>query len=151
MVDTQIVRCPSCGANNRVPGEKLAQGLEPVCGRCKTPLPQSDGHPIEVSDSTFASMVERSPIPVLLDLWAPWCGPCRMMTPILDELASKMAGKIRFAKLNVDENPMTAQRFDARNIPLMVVLQNGREVDRMIGAQTMAEIMRHLAAFTRNG
>jgi thioredoxin 2 len=143
MSDTQLIRCPACGASNRVPREKVEQGLEPVCGRCKTPLP-AGGKPVTVTDTTFAAEVERSPLPVLLDLWAPWCGPCLMMAPVIDELAAEMAGRVRVAKLNVDENPATAARFNARSIPTLLVLKAGREVDRIVGAQPKAEIARRL-------
>ena len=142
MPEALLVRCPSCGTTNRVPREKIEQGLEPVCGRCKTPLPL--GKPITVTDANFATEVERSNLPVLVDMWAEWCGPCRMVAPVVDELATEMAGRLRVAKLNVDENPVTAARFAIRNIPALLVIQGGREVDRIIGVQPKAEIARRL-------
>jgi thioredoxin 2 len=138
-----LIRCPSCGAANRVPQEKIDRGLQPLCGQCKTPLPLSRA-PVMVTDATFEAEVGRSPQPVLLDLWAPWCGPCRIMAPILDELASEMAGRVRVAKLNVDENPVTASRFSARSIPTLLVLKDGREIDRLVGVQPKSEIARRL-------
>ena len=98
-----------------------------------------------MTDATFSVEVERSPLPVLLDLWAPWCGPCRMMAQVLDELASELAGQVRVAKLNVDENPATAARFNAVSIPTLLTLKGGREVDRIIGVQSKGEIVRRLA------
>jgi thioredoxin 2 len=139
----EMIRCATCGATNRVPREKIQQGLQPVCGRCKTPLPINNT-PVTVTDATFSAEVERSPLPVLLDMWAPWCGPCRMIAPVLEQLASEMSGRLRVAKLNVDENPVTATRFDVRSIPSLLVLQAGREIDRIVGVQPKAEIVRRL-------
>ena len=143
MPDSQLVPCANCGALNRVPLEKIRQGLAPMCGRCKTPLPLPS-KPVTVTDATFSAEVEGSPLPVLVDLWAPWCGPCRMIAPVLEQLAGEMAGRIRIAKLNVDENPVTAQRFNVRNIPTMMILKDGREVDRIVGVYPKAEILRRL-------
>lgn len=143
MPETQLICCPACGVMNRVPQDKINQGREPVCGRCKTPLLIST-KPVTVTDATFSAEVERSPLPVLLDLWAAWCGPCQMMAPIVDELAAEMAGHVRVAKLNVDENPVTATHFNVRSIPTLLVLTAGREIDRIVGVQPKAEIVRRL-------
>lgn len=142
-----LIRCPACGASNRVPADKMALGLRPVCGRCKARLP-APAVPVKVTDATFAAEVEQSPLPVVLDLWAAWCGPCRMLEPIIEELAGEMAGRLRFAKLNVDENPTTASRFNVRSIPTLLVLRGGREIDRIVGVQPKAEIARRLERLT---
>jgi thioredoxin len=148
MADAQLIHCPVCGATNRVPSAKLAQGLQPVCGKCKNPLPvgaaQPANGPVTVTDATFASEVEASPLPVLVDAWAPWCGPCRMIAPVVDQLAVELAGRARVAKLNVDENPVTASRFDVRSIPMLLVFKGGREVDRIVGVQPKSEIARRV-------
>jgi thioredoxin 2 len=142
-MSTSLTRCPACGATNRVPAEKLAAGLRPVCGRCKALL-APPAAPVTVTDATFAAEVEQSPLPVVVDLWAAWCGPCRTLAPIIEELASEMAGRLRFAKLNVDENPTTASRFNVRSIPTLLVLRGGREVDRIIGVHPKAALARRL-------
>jgi len=141
------VRCPSCGTTNRLPRARLNDDrVRPICGRCKAPLVADGGGPTVVTDATFASVVGTSPLPVLLDLWAPWCGPCRTVGPIVDELASELAGRVRVGKLNVDENPATAARFGVSSIPTLLILRDGREVDRIVGAVPKQEIARRLAA-----
>jgi len=143
MTDTQMISCAACGAVNRVPTEKIQAGREPVCGRCKSPLTLRPV-PLVVTDATFAEQVERSPLPVLLDMWAPWCGPCRVLTPVVEDLARELALRVRVGKMNVDDNPLTAARFRIQSIPALLLLQNGREVDRIVGAQPKSEILRRL-------
>jgi thioredoxin 2 len=136
----RLVTCPSCGAKNRLP--PVQAGRKAVCGKCKTPLTESG--PIEVTDTTFATEVERSTTPVLLDLWADWCGPCHMLAPTIDQLSSELSGRVKVAKLNIDENPGVANRFGVRSIPTLLVLKSGKEVDRIVGVQPKQEIVRRL-------
>lgn len=138
-----MIDCGACGAMNRVPLDRVQAGREPVCGRCKSPLSLRP-RPLTVTDASFAEQVERSPLPVLLDVWAPWCGPCRMVAPVVEELAGELAGRLRVAQLNVDENPITASRFRIQSIPALLLFQNGREIDRIVGAQPKGEILRRI-------
>jgi thioredoxin 2 len=123
--------------------EKIGKGLQPVCGRCKTALP-FDNRPVTVTEANFTAEVERSALPVLLDMWAPWCAPCRMVAPVIEELAAEMAGRVRVAKLNVDENPATAARFGVQSIPTLLLLKGGRELDRIVGMQSKAAIVQRI-------
>ena len=132
----EIVECSNCGAKNRVPA--AARGT-PRCGKCRTPLPWIT----EADDQTFADVAEGSATPVLLDLWAPWCGPCRQVSPALEQLAGRFAGKIKLVKVNVDESPGTAMRFDVKGIPTLMVMR-GREI---LSRQTGAAPEPHLRAW----
>ena len=140
-----VVTCPNCGAKNRVDPNR-AQSEQPKCGRCGTVLTvgasESDRHPVTVTDSTFQrDVLDVRGKPVLVDFWAQWCGPCRMLAPALNQLAAESNGRYVIAKLNVDENPRTAQQYNISSIPAMMIFKDGRKVDELIGlapAQTIA-------------
>ncbi len=124
---TDIVACPSCGKRNRVPHASTGT---PRCAHCKTPLPWVT----EAGDGTFADVAEAATIPVLVDLWAPWCGPCRMVSPALERLARDFAGRVKLVKVNVDGAPELARRFSARSIPTLLVMSGNRVLARQVGA-----------------
>ena len=122
-----VVACPACGTRNRVPA--AAPSGTPRCASCKAPLPWL----VPGTDATFAAVAGTS-VPVLVDLWAPWCGPCRLVAPVLEALAREWAGRLKVVKVNVDENPGLAGRFGALSIPTLVLLRDGRELARQVGA-----------------
>jgi len=134
---TTHVACAHCGAANRVPVARL--GDDPVCGRCGQPL--LDGQPLELSDANFDQVVERSDLPVVVDFWAPWCGPCRQMAPQFEQAARTLKGRALLVKVNSDDNPRTASRFGIRSIPTLVKLQHGSEVSRVAGARPAGQIV----------
>jgi len=123
-------RCPGCGTRNRIPRARTAHF--PRCGRCKAALFPSA--PLSATDATFTDVVERSAIPVLVDFWAPWCGPCRAMEPVLEATARERAGRLTVVKVNVDENPALARRFAVRSIPCMKLLRGAQVVGELAGA-----------------
>ncbi len=134
MSDSIILTCTSCHAKNRVPVDRLQDG--PVCGRCKTPFPKDSlGEVTDVSDKDFNTMVIGSALPVLVDCWAPWCGPCRAVAPILEGLAPKYAGRVRFFKMNLDENPATGARYGITSVPTLLLVKNGQINETLVGAQ----------------
>ena len=153
----QVVSCIKCGTKNRVDQDRLAKG-EAKCGRCGAMLSSHSGgfadgnKPVVVTDASFERDVvsASSEIPVVLDCWAPWCGPCRIVGPIMDQLASESRGRYRVAKLNVDENPGTAARFRIASIPTMLIFKGGRLVDQLVGAQPKEAIASRLSAIANS-
>lgn len=124
---SDIVVCPSCAKKNRVP--VAARGV-PQCAACHSPLPWLTS----ADDADFDRVVGESPVPVLVDLWAPWCGPCRAVAPGVEQAARRMAGRLKVVKVNVDQAPTISARFDARSIPMLLVIDKGEVRDRQIGA-----------------
>ena len=137
----QIVSCSTCGTKNRVDPKRQA-----VCGKCRSPL-TAEASPLIVTDQNFAAEVEKSLLPVLIDFWAAWCGPCRMVAPVIEQLAKELSGKVRVGKLDVDANQVTAGRFRVQSIPSLLIFQNGKEVDRLVGVQSKEAILRRLQAY----
>jgi thioredoxin 2 len=129
----RVVVCANCQTKNRVPA---AAGGAPQCGRCHSPLAWI----ADATDDDFADVVDTATIPVLVDIWAPWCGPCRMVSPALEQLASEMAGQLKLVKVNTDENPQVSQRFNVSSIPTLLLLNGGEVVDQQIGAAPAATL-----------
>lgn len=147
-----VITCSKCGTKNRVDPRQAAEHIA-RCGKCATPLDLTnaekavpDGKPLIVTDATFQEQVIKAGQPVLLDAWAPWCGPCRMVGPIMEQLAAESKGRYRIAKLNVDENPGIAAQFQIQSIPTMLIFKNGKLVDRLVGAQPKPAILARLMA-----
>jgi len=133
MSDTVLVSCPQCQTQNRIPVEKIGQQAK--CGKCGAAFPANvSASPVHVTDQTFQQEILNAALPVVLDFWAPWCGPCRMIAPVLEELAKEYAGKVKIAKINTDENQQTAAKYQIQGIPTLLFIKNGQIVDQIVGA-----------------
>lgn len=122
-----LVTCPNCGKKNRVPTTPPGA---PRCGSCHNSLPWI----VAADDDSFPGIADNATIPVLVDIWAPWCGPCRAVTPVLERLARDLAGRVKLVKVNADEAARTSERFFVRGIPTLVLLEHGKEIGRQVGA-----------------
>lgn len=137
VTDPVVVVCPACKAANRVPATRL--GDAPTCGKCRQPL--FAGKPIELGDADFARVMAREQIPLVVDFWAPWCGPCMQMAPAFAEAAGTLEPRVHLAKVNTENYPALAAQFGIRGIPTMIAFREGREIARQSGAMTAPQIV----------
>jgi len=133
-----LIACPHCQTVNRVPQARLQD--DPVCGRCRQAL--LPGEPVDLTDETFAAVVGKTELPVVVDVWAPWCGPCRAMAPQFEQAARELKGQALFARLNSDDNPKTSVRYRIRSIPTVLLFRGGEECSRQSGAMPARDLVR---------
>lgn len=139
-MNTVQINCPHCFATNRLPNERLTD--KPNCGKCKQPL--FTGKPLELSAGNVASTLEKNDIPVLVDCWAPWCGPCQSFAPVFEQLAVQSEPYLRFAKLNTEDVASIAQSWGIRSIPTLILFKHGKELERVSGAMSLPQLKQWL-------
>lgn len=139
-----VIPCLKCGAKNRIPVSRIQE--KPKCGKCGAPISTNvSDKPVDVTDATFEKEVLHSRLPVLVDCWAPWCGPCKAVGPVLDELAGKYKYRLKIAKVNVDENQGIGSKYAVSSIPTMFLVKNGKIIDQLVGALPKEEIEKQIA------
>jgi thioredoxin 2 len=138
MAESLLVACPNCNTLNRAPREKLAAGASGKCGHCGAPL--FGGHPVALNAQSFETHAAKSDIPLVVDFWAPWCGPCKAMAPQFEQAASHLEPTVRLAKVNTEDEQALAGRFGIQAIPTMILFKHGKEVARQSGAMNAAGI-----------
>jgi len=137
--------CPHCNATNRVPSDKLQAELN--CGQCHAPL--LTAHPDNLAEAAFNAQLAKSDLPMVVDFWAPWCGPCRMMAPAYEKVSQDMQGKARFVKVNTEDEQGLAAKYSIRSIPTLAVFAGGREIARQPGAMSAPDLVRWVSAALR--
>ena len=143
MPESVHIVCPHCNGTNRVPADKLQSGGK--CGKCKNKL--FTGKPVELNQANFAKHISTNELPVIIDFWAPWCGPCKMMAPVFEQAAAQFASRVIFAKVNTENEQALASQYNIRSIPTIAVFKDGRELERRAGAMDLNSLTQWTQAY----